>query len=170
MYSKILSISKNRDRLVDLVHCCTYLLNMGIERDRVENILAFKYEGVSVVEALSVLNIRDAWNTSYDCFNLYILKCLNDTLCRDLRVLREYVKEQTELLCLIAVQQNGLALQFVKEQTHDICLITVQQNGLALEDVEEQTSDICIIAVLQNPNAKDYVNMNMMSEIRQYIS
>ena len=31
-----------------------------------------------------------------------------------------FVKEQTEALCLAAVQQDGTALQFVKEQTeHD---------------------------------------------------
>ena len=47
-----------------------------------------------------------------------------------------YVKEQTEGICLTAVQQNGLALKDVKKQTEEICLTAVQQNRLALKDVK----------------------------------
>jgi len=58
-------------------------------------------------------------------------------------------------LCLLAVQQNGYAIQFVKDQTEDICLAAVQQNGLALKYVfpECQTYMICRAAIENNPDA-----------------
>jgi hypothetical protein len=35
---------------------------------------------------------------------------------------------QTEEICKLAVQQNGMALQYVKEQTEELCKLAVQQN------------------------------------------
>ena len=37
----------------------------------------------------------------------------------------DYVKTQTEKICLAAVKQNGLALKYVKNQTEKICLVAV---------------------------------------------
>lgn len=64
----------------------------------------------------------------------------------------EYVNEdeQTEEICILAVKQNGLALDYVINQTEDICIAAVRQNGLALEYVKDQTENICIAAVRQN--------------------
>ena len=57
-------------------------------------------------------------------------------------------EEQTEELCRLAVQQNGLALKYVKNQTEEICKLAVQQNVYALEYVKiEQTEEICKLAV-----------------------
>ena len=44
-------------------------------------------------------------------------------------------KEQTEAVCLKAVERNGYALQYVKEQTEAICLKAVERNGDALRYV-----------------------------------
>ena len=41
---------------------------------------------------------------------------------------------------LEAVIQNGQALQFVKEQTNEICLEAVKQDRNALQFVKEQTN------------------------------
>src|SRR3989338_8913767 len=49
------------------------------------------------------------------------------------------IKDQTEAICMVAVQQSGLALFYVKQPTEVICLVAVQQNGMALEFVKEQT-------------------------------
>src|SRR3990167_918856 len=62
----------------------------------------------------------------------------------------QYVTEQTEEICLAAVQQDGDALQYVTEQTEEICLAAVQQNGDALQYVTEQTEEICLAAVQQD--------------------
>ena len=69
----------------------------------------------------------------------------------------QFVKEQTPDICLAAVKQNGHALQFVKEQTPDICLAAVKQNGHALQFVKEQTPDICLVAVKQNGHPLQFV-------------
>lgn len=68
------------------------------------------------------------------------------------------IEEQTEEICLIAVKQDGLALEYVKEQTEEICLEAVRQNGCALPYVKKQTKDICLEAVRQNSYAIQYVN------------
>lgn len=67
-----------------------------------------------------------------------------------------------EELYLIAVAQNGLALQFIKDQTFILCLIAVSRNGLALEFVQEQNEEICVAAVMQNPLALKYVKVQTM--------
>ena len=69
----------------------------------------------------------------------------------------QYVKEQTEEMCLLAVQCNGSALQYVKEQTEEMCRLAVQQNGYALQYVKEQTEEMCRLAVQQNGYALQYV-------------
>jgi hypothetical protein len=38
-----------------------------------------------------------------------------------------YVKNQTEEICHLAVQQNGYALHYVKNQTEEICKLAVQK-------------------------------------------
>ena len=75
--------------------------------------------------------------------------------CFFIGLLRE--EEQTEELCKMAVQQNGLSLQCVKKQTEELCKLAVQKNGLALEYVKNQTEEICKLAVQQNGLALRHV-------------
>ena len=65
----------------------------------------------------------------------------------------QYVKEQTQELCLEAVKQNGYALQFVKIHTDEICLEAVKQDGYALQFVKVHIDEICLEAVKQNAYA-----------------
>ncbi|MDW0076976.1 DUF4116 domain-containing protein [Clostridioides difficile] len=69
----------------------------------------------------------------------------------------QYVREQTEEMCLEAVRQNGLALHFVKDQTEKICIEAVRQDGLAIQFVENQTDEICIEALKQDKLAIRYI-------------
>ncbi len=39
---------------------------------------------------------------------------------------------------MVAVKQNGLALQYVKNQTEDICMIAVKDNRYAIEYVNKE--------------------------------
>ena len=48
-----------------------------------------------------------------------------------------YAKEQTEEICKLAIQQNGLALMHVKEQTEELCNLAVRQDGCVLQYVAE---------------------------------
>ena len=68
-----------------------------------------------------------------------------------------YLKNPTEEMCELAVQQNGLALEYVRHQTEELCLKAVQQNGLALQFVQQQTDFICLEAIKKNPHAFFYI-------------
>ena len=93
----------------------------------------------------------------------------------------KYIKNQTEEICKIAVEKDGLLLQFVKIQTEEIIKKAVKQNGFsfvfallkyktiemckmivninsdALLYVNDQTSEIIEIAINKNLNALKYV-------------
>jgi hypothetical protein len=81
---------------------------------------------------------------------------LNRMITEDCMML-EHVKNQTEALCLAAVQQDGGVLDMVQNQTNAICLAAVQQEGLALEYVRRPTESICRAALQQNPKAKRFM-------------
>jgi len=96
---------------------------------------------------------------------LFILKNQNIELCIEAINQKYYtcdamkeIQNQTEEMCLLAVKQNGMALQFVKNQTEQICLLAVKQNGMALQFVKNQTNEICLSAVQQNGMALQFVN------------
>ena len=76
------------------------------------------------------------------------------------------IKNQTEEICKIAVQQNGRALEYVNNQTYEICKLAVKQNGSSLRYVflEYRTDELCKIAVQSNGNALQYVE-NQTREI-----
>lgn len=56
----------------------------------------------------------------------------------------QYFDNPSEKLCLIAVTENGEALQHIKNQTKEICIMAIQQ-------------DICLLAIQSNPYAIIYV-------------
>ena len=68
------------------------------------------------------------------------------------------LKNQTEEICRLAVQQRGHALKYAHEQTEEICKIAVQQDGYTLQYVHNQTEEICKLAVRQNGCAFQFIN------------
>ena len=54
-----------------------------------------------------------------------------------------------------------MALRYVKEQTEEVCKLAVQENGYALQYVEAQTAssllEISKLAVKENSDALKYV-------------
>ena len=79
----------------------------------------------------------------------------------------KFVKEQTEEICNLAIQNHILALTLVRitslEQTYKICKFAVQHDGWAIKYVRltslKQTEEICKLAVQQNGLALQYVEM-----------
>jgi hypothetical protein len=71
--------------------------------------------------------------------------------------LRHFKYPQTEKICLIAVRQNGLAVQYVENQTPEICMEAVKENPMALQYIRNQTREICEEAILKAPYALGYV-------------
>ena len=49
----------------------------------------------------------------------------------------QYVDYQTEEICKLAFQQNGLSLCHVKNRTEEICKLAVRENVYALKFVKD---------------------------------
>ena len=79
--------------------------------------------------------------------------------------------EQTDELCLIAVQNNGLALQWIDDahQTPEICFEAIKNYGPALEWVQKQTSQLCLIAVSNEHRSIKYVNEEFRDICYRYL-
>lgn len=61
----------------------------------------------------------------------------------------------------LAVNHDGFAIRYITcPLTEDICVLAVQQNGLALQFINDefQTQNICNLAVFQNSSALQYVS------------
>lgn len=73
---------------------------------------------------------------------------------------------QTEAVCLAAVRINGMALELIhsRNQSEAICLAAVQQNGFALQHVIQQTETICLEAVRHNAKLLYYVKLEYQTE------
>lgn len=69
----------------------------------------------------------------------------------------QYIRNQTDEMCLKAVTTNPFTLRFVRKQTDIICKCAVQQDGHALLYVHKQTEEICILAIRQNWAVLPYV-------------
>jgi hypothetical protein len=71
--------------------------------------------------------------------------------------------------CLLAVRQNGLALQYVPDRLmeYEICLEAVKQNGKSLEHVPHSFIDykMCLQAVIQNPEAINNVPKRLLKSV-----
>jgi hypothetical protein len=70
------------------------------------------------------------------------------------------IKNQTPKLCKMALRQDGYLLSKIKiPLTEEFCLIAVKQNGSALQYVppKYQTYNVCKSAIKQNPSAKKYI-------------
>lgn len=76
----------------------------------------------------------------------------------------QYVREQTEELCKLAVQIYPYTIKYVKDQTEELCKLAVENNGYAIEYVREQTPELCKIAVEEEPYALEYVNLEFITQ------
>ena len=79
---------------------------------------------------------------------------------RDIREFR-LVKNQTEEICKVAVQKDGMSLLFVKPEfmTEEICKLAVQQDPGAFQFVKDElkTEEICKLAVKKYGHNLKYV-------------
>ena len=76
----------------------------------------------------------------------------------------KYIPDQTEELCLVAVNESGFALRYVKDKTYEICLAAVKKNGYALKYIDDQTEELCLEAVKNNGYSLQFVK-NQTDEI-----
>ena len=82
--------------------------------------------------------------------------------------LLEYIKNQTPELCVLALEQNALALLYVKEEflTEEICVLAVKKYGRMLQLIKQefQTENICNAAVQQNGHALEFVKDELQTD------
>ena len=95
---------------------------------------------------------------------LFILKEQTNELCLEAIQQKYYtsnalqnIMNQSEEMCKLAVEIDGMALQFVNNQTEEICEKAIKQNGLALQFVKNKNYLICKEAIKQNPKAIKYI-------------
>lgn len=69
------------------------------------------------------------------------------------------VHNQTEKICLEAVKRNPSKLAYVRNRTEKVCLEAVRQNGMLLYYLwdHEKTPKVCLEAIKQNGRALMYV-------------
>ena len=65
-----------------------------------------------------------------------------------------------------AVKQDGYSLQYVKNQTDKICLEAVKQNGDALKYVKNQTYFVCLEAA-KNGCDLDYIDIPLFKSNKE---
>jgi hypothetical protein len=68
----------------------------------------------------------------------------------NIRPLRSFLATLDETTLCDMVAQNGLLLEFVSNQTDAMCRIAVQQNAFALAYVNNQSEDLCLLAVCKD--------------------
>ncbi len=97
---------------------------------------------------------------------VFHLKCKIDKISPALYHVRP--EDQTEAICLNAVEKDGWSLQYVKPklQTEAICLKAVEHHGSALQHVPKklQTEAICLVAVGKDGWALQYVPHELRTE------
>jgi hypothetical protein len=69
-----------------------------------------------------------------------------------LLLLKDKKLRQTEKLCRLICERNGMALQFVEEKykTKELYMIAIKQNPNSLRFIEKQTKKIVIFAIHNN--------------------
>lgn len=60
-----------------------------------------------------------------------------------------------------AVEQNGLALEYVKHQSESICLAEVLQCGESFKYAQYQTDEVCLAAVMHSYIYVKMLRINM---------
>ena len=82
----------------------------------------------------------------------------------------QFVKNQTEEICKIAVQQNADALQYVINQTDDICKLAIQQNCYTLKFVHNQTIELCMLACIQKGKFTYAITCIRDDDLQKYVT
>jgi len=72
-----------------------------------------------------------------------------------------YIKKQTEEMCVVAINHSIHAINCVNEKTENILKLMLSKDGLYLDYIDNQTIEMCEIAVKQNKNAIKYVDTSI---------
>ena len=121
----------------------------------------FKSDKIIIKEIIDFDKVDDSF-----WINIIMSKDEHDTISLYNMFAVQYVKKQSDELCMFVIEQNGCMLRYIKEQfrTEKICIVAVKQNYYALEHVINQTDEMCILAVQKHGNVLQFVK-NQTDEI-----
>jgi hypothetical protein len=72
----------------------------------------------------------------------------------------QFVENQNESLCLIAIRNNPNALRHVKNQTESICKVALELDILTFEYIKNKTPELCFYAVNKEPRTMACITGN----------
>lgn len=77
-----------------------------------------------------------------------------------------YIENPSEYICQATVKIDGMALAYIDPvyQTEIVCLLAVNNTGLAIKYVARQTKELCLIAVRNHVDAILYVDDDLLSD------
>jgi hypothetical protein len=107
-----------------------------------------------------------AKNPSYEIKKLAVAKLQFNILLIDKpeEVLVKIV-QYNEIICEHLLKIDGFYLKHINYQSMKDRMLAVEQNGLALEFVINKTMEICLAAILQNPEAKKFIPQEILEKI-----
>lgn len=86
----------------------------------------------------------------------HTLEMTEEAIKRDGRQIKHVLpKFMSDKLCLMAVEQNGKALEYIYDKTEELCMTAVKQSGRALRYVPPrlQTKELVMAAIENAPDA-----------------
>ncbi|AYV77876.1 MAG: hypothetical protein Edafosvirus2_55 [Edafosvirus sp.] len=125
----------------------------------------------------------ELWKTSYEFCKCAIDKNLQNMiyvvdeqyiiqLLKIYPMALEFVIDPTEIMCIIAVQNNGNALKFIGEndQTSLICVTAIEQNPYSIYYAKKSTINLCKIAIKKDQKVVSYIKYKNIYpyDINQY--
>ena len=75
-----------------------------------------------------------------------------------------YIKNQTEKMCVVAIKHDMNAINCVHKKTEDILKLMLSKDGLYLDYIDNQTVEMCEIAVKQNKEAIKYIDKSIFEK------
>ena len=75
----------------------------------------------------------------------------------------EYVKDQTEYICLAAISQSGSSLRYVRNQTEASCIAAVKRDQANLKYVEKYYESVA--SLISDPDYLALAEKNQEDEI-----
>jgi hypothetical protein len=149
-----------------------FITDENLNKEKVHNMI----KNVLKVYAFAILYIKNPTEEMYDLAierNYQVIEFINNENIINKYIQKDGLL--LRFIRFIKLNKHTYKYKFLREiksiprQTERMCLLAVKQNGLALQYVNKQTEEICITALLQNYHALKYVPYDVLNKILGYI-
>lgn len=177
-YTKLLALRFSENDFIKIVQCIALVVSGVDDNKKVEAIKEFNEECIDEVkETYKRLNMTNTELLKYmfsgetvdsmGVFNEDSSFSTNMTREQELDIIEKIktgeiefkdVDEQTEDICVAAIEFLGCNLAYVKEQTERLCFLAINTHDNTLKYVRNQTEEMCLEAVGFDPYDLRYVH------------